>query len=135
MFEPKTLSVLCQPTLASEPAVRAAFVFGSVARGTAQPASDVDIAVVGRDIDVLALAAKLSSALHTEVDVVEIGFETAIPLLRSVLRDGVRIYERSPGSAAEFLSRARCTVELDGPNYDLMANAFMKRVAQRGVGS
>ena len=135
MLEPKTLRVLCQTTLASRPSVRAAFVFGSVARGTARPDSDVDIAVVGHEIDVLALAAELSPRLHAEVDVVEIGLETAIPLLRSVLRDGIRIYEQSRGSAAEFLSRARFTVELDGPGYDRMVTAFMKRVAQRGVGS
>ena len=53
----------------------------------------LNIAVVGHDIDVLALAAELSSLLRAEVDVVEIGLETAIPLLRSVLRDEIRIYE------------------------------------------
>jgi len=135
MLEVRALPALCHPALASEAGVRAAFVFGSVARGKARPDSDVDIAVVGHGIDTLSLAATLGTALRCEVDVVEIGLQSPIPLLRSVLRDGRRIYERDGGAAAEFLSRARSVVELDGPAHDRMMQTFMKRVAERGVGS
>lgn len=135
MLDARALPALCHPALASDDRVRAAFVFGSVARGKARPDSDVDIAVVGHGIDTLALGAALSTALRCEVDVVELGLQAPIPLLRSVLRDGLRIYERDAGAAAEFLSRARSVVELDGPAHDRMMRTFMKRVAERGVGS
>lgn len=135
MLEVRALPALCHPALAGAAGVRAAFVFGSVARGKARPDSDVDIAVVGQGIDTLSLSAALSMALGREVDVVEVGLQTPIPLLRSVLRDGRRVYERDAGAAGEFLSRARSVVELDGPAHDRMMATFMKRVAERGVGS
>lgn len=94
-----------------------------------------DFAVVGRAIDVLSLGATLSATFQREVDVVELELDSPIPLLRAVLREGRRIYERTPGAAATFASRARSVLDLDGPSYDLMMRAFMARVAQRGVGT
>lgn len=124
-----------EPVLAADPRVRAAFVFGSVARGRATERSDVDLAVVGDDIDVLALGAELAAVLQQEVDVVELGLESPIPLLRTVLREGRLVYEQRPGMAATFASHARSIVDLDGPGYDRMMRAFLARVAERGVGA
>jgi predicted nucleotidyltransferase len=135
MLDARTIAACCRPVFDAEPGVRAAFLFGSVARGKARADSDVDIAVVGRDVDVLALGAALGALLRHEVDVVEIGFDASIPLLRSVLRDGRRVYERHPGDAAEFSSRALTVLDLDGPAYDYMIDRFMARVARRGVGT
>jgi predicted nucleotidyltransferase len=50
--------------------VRLAVVFGSRARGTATPASDVDVAVDAPGVDVLGLGADLSRVTGHEVDVV-----------------------------------------------------------------
>ena len=129
-----TIAALARPILVADANVRAAFVFGSVARGRANAESDVDVAVVGSGVDVLALGAALGAALEREVDVVELGLESPIPLLRAVLREGCRVYERTSGAAAAFAAHARSVVELDGPGYDRMARAFMTRVARQGVG-
>jgi predicted nucleotidyltransferase len=135
VLDTRALASQCEAVLAAEPRLRAAIVFGSVARGKASAASDVDIAVVGSDIDTLALGAALSQLVGRDVDVVEVSFESPIPLLRALLRDGRILYERNPGQAAEFLSRVRTVLDLDGPGYDFMLGAFMERVARRGVGS
>ena len=81
--------------LEGEPAVVAAWRFGSQARGTARPASDIDVAVLG-DLDSWAridLANRLVSALRKEADVVV--FDTApADLTHRVLRDGVLVLDR-----------------------------------------
>lgn len=114
--------------------MRAALLFGSVAREQATPSSDVDIAVVGEGVDVLGLSTDLSLLLRREVDVVAVSPEVSLPLLRSILRDGRVLYERAPGQAASFLAQARAVNELDTPNYERMMSRFMSRVARRGVG-
>jgi predicted nucleotidyltransferase len=134
MLKATDLPVLCRATLERATEVQAAFVFGSVARSAARPDSDVDIAVVGRGVDTLQLGATLGTVLGRETDVVEVSLQTAIPLLRSLLRDGLPIFQRHGGAAGEFLSRARSVVDLDGPGHDRMMRAFMRRVAERGVG-
>lgn len=90
--------------------VQQAYLFGSHARGTAGPLSDIDIAVVyapGRDIDKAesALFADLSRTLGTDnIDLIDI--ETASPLLahRAVLR-GVPIIQASPHATAMLKTR------------------------------
>jgi len=82
-----------------EPVV-AAYLFGSQARGTPGPLSDVDVAVwtygTGEDPLGLRLAGLACEALRTdEVDLVVL--DDAPPLLRHrVLRDGMRLVDRDP---------------------------------------
>ena len=67
----KLLSAL-KGALRTEQNVRLALLFGSVARGTAVPGSDVDVLVALRDPDldrVVELSAKLSAATGRRVDV------------------------------------------------------------------
>lgn len=135
MLDLASLRTRAAPVLAASPNVRAAFVFGSVARGRATERSDIDFAVVGEGIELLELGAALERTFRRKVDVVELSLESPIPLLRAVLGDGLLVYERSSGAAASFASLARSIVELDGPGYDLMMRAFMKRVARQGVGT
>ena len=61
--------------------VRLALVFGSRARGTATPTSDVDVAVGAPGIDLLELAALLSRATGLEVDVVDFSRPDQIQIL------------------------------------------------------
>jgi uncharacterized protein len=88
--------------LAARPEICEAYLFGSQARGDAQPHSDVDVAVfidptaslnAGFGID-CEIAADLMKALHTnDVDVVLLN--RAGPLLyHRVLRDGIRVLAR-----------------------------------------
>src|SRR5918996_3052657 len=66
--------------------VRLALLFGSRARGRARPGSDADVAVQGRGVDLLELAADLSAAARIEVDVVSLE-DPGYPLLNALLRE------------------------------------------------
>lgn len=89
-------------TLARRAEVLEAYLFGSWARGEAQPHSDVDVAVYVDEARVAStpfgydaeLAAELMAALGTDrVDVVLLA--SAPPLLyHRVLRDGIRLLAR-----------------------------------------
>lgn len=84
-----------EAALAGRPDVELAVVFGSVARGDAGPASDVDLAVRG-DVDRLTLGAEISLAVGREVDVVDLDTPDIV-LLSEIVRDGRCVAERSPG--------------------------------------
>jgi predicted nucleotidyltransferase len=109
-----------------------AIVFGSRARGTATPASDVDVAVRGPGIDLLGLAADLSRATGLEVDVVDLE-DAGVPLLARIVREGILAHEARPGAAARWRARALADLETDGPWFARMREAWLKRVAARGI--
>jgi len=100
--------------LAASPAeVVAAYVFGSVARGDARPASDVDVAVLltgpvpGRLAGLpYSLERRLELALRRAVQVVVLN--SAPPeLVARVLRDGEILLERDRSQRIRFEVRAR----------------------------
>jgi predicted nucleotidyltransferase len=113
--------------------VRLAIAFGSRLRGHGRPDSDLDLAVLAPDADLLGLRTDLSRATGVEVDVVSLA-EPTIPLLEAVLRDGKVIYEAAPGVAASFRFHALNELELDRPRFVRMRDAWLKRVAERGLG-
>ncbi len=113
------------------PGVELAIVFGSNARGTARPSSDIDLAVLG-DVDAFELAGRVSLATGREVDVVDLA-RVSIPLLDAIVRVGVTVFERAPGIDGRFRSRALSMLETDRPWYERMQTAWLTRVAQRGV--
>lgn len=117
--------------LRSASAVDLAVVFGSVARGTARPSSDLDVAVLGSG-DSLTLAAGLASAVGREVDVTAIE-SASIPLLSAIVKDGIIVFERVPGTGARFLARTWATLAVDLPWYERMQQAWLERVAKRGI--
>lgn len=84
--------------LRTEPNVEVAVLFGSVARGTDHPESDIDLLVALRDDDALAAAgleARLEERLGTTVQVTRLAqAETSPALLAEVLRDGRVLVER-----------------------------------------
>lgn len=103
--------------LARYPEVCAAWLFGSVARGTASPDSDLDVGVVyprGSDahVDVAPrIAMELSRATGFErVDVVDLAAQGPI-FAHRVLCDGLRVYEADRDRRVDFES-------------DTMAHAF-----------
>ena len=112
--------------------VRLALVFGSRARGTATPTSDVDVAVGAPGVDLLDLTAELSRATGLEVDVVDLE-HTGVPLLARIVREGVLVHERRPGTAATWRAQALADLETDAPWFARMRDAWLARVAARGV--
>jgi hypothetical protein len=104
---------------------------GSSWRSCSVP-SDLDIAILGKDVDTFELAGRLSLATHREVDVVDLA-RAPIPLLDAILREGVVLFERTHGSEGRFRSHALSMLETDRPWYERMQNAWLKRVAERGV--
>ena len=117
--------------IGAEPGLQVALVFGSFARGQAAPRSDIDVAVSG-SVDVLALAGRLTIALGREVDVVRIENAT-IPLVESIVRDGIVVFERTRGAAAVLRARLLASVETDRPWYARMQKAWLSHVATRGI--
>lgn len=96
--------------VATYPEVAAAWVFGSVARGTAHAGSDLDVAVLtastGMDLDrQLGLAARLESASGRRVDLVLLGLD-GLPLCHEVLTTGVLVHEADRERRIDFVSDA-----------------------------
>jgi predicted nucleotidyltransferase len=91
------------------PAVRAAWLFGSVAEGSTGPLSDVDVAVLGcagLSFDERAqLAVELARAAGRPCDVVPV--EQASPVLgMEIVRAGRRFFCRDPDAADAWEERA-----------------------------
>lgn len=133
MLTQEQIVEVARKVLAQNPKVRLGLLFGSVARGQARPDSDVDVALAGEKLDVLAVGAELSAALGVEVDVVELTGETPIPLLRELMREGICIYESAEGAFADWKLVACWRLEDEGPLFDRTARAWLKRVAEQGL--
>jgi predicted nucleotidyltransferase len=99
--------------LQSQPQIAAAYLFGSVARGTATGSSDVDVGILlehappptleGIPADV---QDRLTEALGRPVDVIILN-DAAPDLIHRVLRDGELILDRVPALRIRFEVRAR----------------------------
>lgn len=108
--------------------VSLALLFGSRARGQARGDSDADVAVLGRNLDLLALAGDLSDAARVEVDVVSLE-DPGYPLLNALLRDGVVLHEGKRHAAASWRTRAILDAETDRPGYERMRDAYLRKLA------
>jgi len=86
---------LIRTVLARHPAVTGAILFGSRAKGTAQPASDVDLALEGIEdpLQAEAIASELEQLpLPYRFDVKALTAVRSQPLLEHIARVGVRIH-------------------------------------------
>ena len=91
----------------------AAYLFGSAARGTAGPRSDVDVAVLyaaappatleGLPLD---LETRIGQLVGRPVQVIVLN-SAPVGLVHRVLRDGVLLLDRAPGVRIRFEVRAR----------------------------
>ncbi len=133
MSPPATLMNALRGALAGRPEIRLALLFGSFARGRARADSDLDVAVLGRDLDLLTLAADLADAAGRQVDVVDLS-QAGYPLIQALLRDSVVIHQGVPGAAATWRTRAILDAETDGPGFERMRDAYLERLAKRGHG-
>ncbi|HXO22525.1 MAG TPA: nucleotidyltransferase domain-containing protein [Thermoanaerobaculia bacterium] len=93
--------------------IAAAYLFGSVARGTARRDSDVDVGILystdppsGLAGLGLALEGELERALGRDVQVVVLN-RAPVDLVHRVLRDGKLIYERDRSRRIAFEVRSR----------------------------
>lgn len=93
--------------------VAAAWVFGSIARGTARASSDVDVAVLFRepptatlDAPPLAVEGDLERILARPVQIVSL-HDAPADLVHRVLRDGVLVADRDRSARIGFEVRAR----------------------------
>lgn len=119
--------------LAGRSDIHFVLLFGSHARGTAGPSSDVDVALqASPEVDRLALARDLSRALDREVDVIDLE-AAGIPLLEEILRDGVLVHEGRASSYGNWRSKTLATLETDRPWFARMRDAWLRRVAERGL--
>ena len=119
--------------LAAKPQVALALLFGSVARGTEREDSDVDLAVATEgEFDLLDVARELGARVGREVHVVQLR-DATIPLLDEIVRDGVLVYEGRPNAAAQWRTRALCSLEIDRPWYARMRDAWLKQVEKHGL--
>lgn len=98
-------------SLASGPPLQLAVLFGSRASGRARPGSDCDVGVLPRASgalrlhDELELAAKLSEAVGTEVDLVRLDRDDPV-LGREVAMNGVCLFEAERGAFAAYRATA-----------------------------
>ena len=122
--------------LACEPGVSYALVFGSAARATLRPDSDVDVAIElrsGAPRDVLALgtlAARLESAAGRRIDLVLLD-EAPPPLAYRIFRDGRILVDHD--HAALVRRKARAILDyLDFKPIEDLCAAGVLRAAARG---
>lgn len=88
---------LIREALSRFPDVSAAILYGSRAKGTAKPTSDIDLALEGvaRGLRSTTIAAELEELpMIAKFDVQALADITHAPLLEHIERVGVRIYER-----------------------------------------
>jgi predicted nucleotidyltransferase len=118
--------------LSTRPRVRLALLFGSRARGSAHAGSDVDVAILAPEEDLLALGSQLSQAVGTTVDLVSLE-DPGFALLEELIRDSVPIYEATAGNAARWRSHALSELDLDRAGFERMRDAWLARVANEGL--
>ena len=112
--------------------MRLAVVFGSAARDTLQPGSDLDIGVlVEPDSDATSpLDVVLSRATGRPVDLVRL--DTAPPLLRfEIARDGVVLVERIPYTWTDFRARAMTDWWEWAPTARMLHAAAVSRLREK----
>ena len=123
--------------LEAEPGVAYALLFGSSARGTRRPDSDVDVAIeltasAARDVHALGgLAARLESGAGRRIDLVLLD-EAPPPLAYRIFRDGRLLVERDHGALVARKARAILDYLDFKPVEELCAAGVLRAAAARG---
>jgi uncharacterized protein len=109
----RQIEALIAAELGARTDVAAAYLFGSRARGTARPDSDVDLGILHRVAPAptllgqpFELQAALSSKLGLLVDVVVMS-SAPVDLIHRILRDGRLIFEQDKSRRIAFEVKAR----------------------------
>lgn len=123
---------LASRALSAFSGVDLALLFGSFARGGQRSDSDIDIAVSGPSVEPLEVAAVLARATGRDVHVVRL-HEASIPLLESLIDEGVVLHEGHAGAAASWRARVLADLELDRPWYARQRDAWLMHLQERGL--
>ncbi|MCB1748997.1 MAG: nucleotidyltransferase domain-containing protein [Gammaproteobacteria bacterium] len=127
-------------SLADDPRIAAAIVFGSCARGRARPDSDLDLALLAVDdaaaqslaADHFTLLGTLGALAGREIHLVDLAGVDAT-LRRAVFAHGVTLFDRSAGALARL--RGATLVEyLDGDYLRRVVDAAQRRHLERAGG-
>lgn len=132
--ETEGLIIRLRERLRERPDLHLAVLFGSQARGKARPDSDLDLAVLGDQLDTLSLARDLSLATDLEVDVIDLGQDLGYPLLNAIVRDAIFVFQGRPNAGGRWLSNSLLQLELDRTWYERMRNAYLKGLAEGAHG-
>ncbi len=99
-LSPGVLAIL-RAIFACYPEIRQVRLYGSRARGTHRPGSDIDLAVFAPNMSEERLAALWqdldASPIAFNIDLVQVETLTNPDLRRHILADGITIYERDEG--------------------------------------
>jgi predicted nucleotidyltransferase len=111
--EPSDPAAVVRSCLEHVPDLVAAWLFGSVVRGTATPRSDVDVGILLRQAPprtlegrFFAVAFSIEERLGRPADVVILN-DAPVDLVHRVLRDGRLVLERDRSARIRFEARAR----------------------------
>jgi predicted nucleotidyltransferase len=108
-FDVNELARALAAITAGEPAIVAAYLFGSVARGTTTPLSDIDVALLVRsDAEAADVCGRVGDALARRcatgrIDVVALNGAPP-PLRYHVIRDGRVVVRRDAGRLERFIA-------------------------------
>jgi predicted nucleotidyltransferase len=129
------------PSILARYPVDAAYVYGSVARGTATPLSDVDVALLLKDTisgtDRLKLELIIQADIETAcglspVDVRAIN-DAPLMVQGRIVQQGRRVYERDRRHRVHFEVMTRKLYFDFAPVANRLRDAFLERVRKDGI--
>jgi uncharacterized protein len=131
-----TLVARLRAALRDGPAVRLAVLFGSAARGTRRPDSDVDVAILfAEPLDAspeVSFGARLTRAAAADLDVVRLDVPVSTLLKWQIATTGIPLVEATPGEFARFRARAAAEYLDFAPALAHHAEIFRRRLLDQG---
>ncbi|MBU4554115.1 MAG: nucleotidyltransferase domain-containing protein [Candidatus Desulforudis sp.] len=135
-MSPAEIIDIAKEYLKQQPDVSAAYIFGSVAKGSMRARSDVDVAVffstkvgdkLARFDRRLELEMALQDRIHRPVQIVD--FEAASPVLKhEIMKSGVLVVDNDPTyRVAQEVSALRKYLDFK-PTYDSCVSAALRRL-------
>jgi len=129
------------PSVLSHYPVDAAYVYGSVARGTVMPFSDVDIALVLREsppaYDRLRLELKIQAAIEDATGLMSIDVwsvnEAPLMVRGTVVQEGLLVYEGDRARRVDFEVQTRKRYFDFAPGARRLSAAFLDNIRREGL--
>ena len=124
---------------ATYPQITAVYLFGSRARGTVRPTSDVDFAVLLEEPAAAetrislqaAMARQVEEMLHAPTDVIVLVRDLSLPLLFDIFSVETILFARDHERAHEFACRARGWYREELPRLEWIRKRVADRIRER----